>query len=189
MNKFDLTLKKYLDTFADQEMYFLNDKRILELFAANPTNTDMENIRMKVSAINDEEFRLHINPDDMVRHILSLNIDDRLKKGDLTVVEDIANMTSDGKPHNLLHFASAYCNFHRPEIYPIYAEQYFDFYKGYIKNYSLPLDSDKIHIYPVFCAALKDLVERLGQTGKMNYLQIRKFGWLYAEKVVKESRE
>jgi hypothetical protein len=188
MNKFETTLHKYLDLFADQEMYFLNDKRNVDLFAQNPLNTDAGTIQMKVSSINDEEFRLHVSPDEMVKHILKLNIDDRLKKGDITVVEDIANLSSDGKHHNLLHFASAYCNFHRPDAFPIYAEQHFDFYRRYIKNYNLPLDVEKLNTYPVFCTALKDLVERLGLTGKMNYLQIRKFGWLYAEKVVDESR-
>ena len=82
MNKFETTLRKYLDLFADQEMYFLNDKRNVDLFAQNPLNTDADTIQMKVSSINDEEFRLHVSPDEMVKHILKLAIDERLKKGD-----------------------------------------------------------------------------------------------------------
>lgn len=188
MSQFDSILKKFIDLFKDQEMYFLNDKRNVDLFAANPSNKDAETIRMKVSSVNDEEFRLHISPDEMVNHILKLKIDDRLNKGDLSVVEDIANIHTEGKKYNLIHFASAYCNFHQPFLFPIYSEQHFDFYKQYIKNYNLPLDPNKLNTYPVFCAALNDLVERLGVKGKMNYLQIRKFGWLYAEKVVNETR-
>jgi hypothetical protein len=189
MSHFDTILKKYLDLFSNQETYFLNDQRTLELFEKNPGNTTEDDIRMKVSSINDEEFRLHVNPDEMVKHILQLNIDERLTQGDLSLVEAIANVSTDGKKHNLLHFASAYCNFHQPFLFPIYSEQHFDFYRQYIKNINLPLDADKLNTYPVFCAALNDLVERLGVKGKMNYLQIRKFGWLYAEKVVSESKE
>ncbi|MBX2964411.1 MAG: hypothetical protein KF687_18025 [Cyclobacteriaceae bacterium] len=187
MNKFEEILKKYLSLFVDQEMYFINDKKNLDLFASNPSNDTEDSIRMKVSSINDEEFRLHVSPNDMIEHLLTLKIDDRLKKGDLTLVEDIAHLNNDPKL-NLLHFASAYCNFHRPDVYPIYSEQHFDFYCNYIQRFGLKLDPDKLNTYPVFCAALNDLVERLGLKGKMNYLQLRKFGWLYAEKVVAESK-
>jgi len=78
------------------------------------------------------------------------------------------------KKHNLPHFASAYCNFHQPDALPIYAEQHFDFYRTYIKNFILELDADKLNTYLVFCATQDNLVERLGMKGKMNYLQIRK---------------
>jgi len=78
-------------------MYFLNDIQILELFSSNPTNSDLDTIRMKVSGINDEEFRLYVNADEMVYHIQKLNIEDWLKKGYLTVVEDIANLSTDEK--------------------------------------------------------------------------------------------
>jgi len=74
-------------------------------------------------------------------------------------------------------------------VYPIYSEQHFDFYRRYIVEYKLPLDPAKINTYDVFTKALNDLVERLGLTGKMNYLHLRKFGWLYAEHVVKESAD
>jgi hypothetical protein len=125
--------------------------------------------------------------DKAIAHILDLKIDDRIKRGDFSVVEDLAHITANGKIFYLLHFASVYCNLHRPEVFPIYSEQHIDFYKRYSKENNLPLDAEKINSYDVFSKALNDLVQRLGLTGKMNYLQIRKFGWLYAEAVVKES--
>jgi hypothetical protein len=39
----------------------------------------------------------------------------------------------------------------------------------------------------VFAAALNDLVTRAGLKGKMNYIHLRKFGWLYANHVLNES--
>jgi hypothetical protein len=188
MNKFEETLKKYLDLFSDQETYFLNDKRNLDLFAAHPSNTAEDDVRTKVSAINDEEFRLHVSPDDMVKHILQLNMDDRLTKGDLTVVEDIAHLTNDPKL-NLLHFASAYCNFHQPLLFPIYSEQHFYFFPKYIQAVNLEVNPDDLKHYPVFCKVLTDFIQRLGLQGKYNFLQVRKFGWLYFEKVLAESKE
>jgi len=187
MNQFELALKKYLDIFSGQEMYFINDNRNLELFKKNPSNSSVDDVRNKMSAMNDAEINQHTLMEEVIKHIINLKIDDRINRGDLTVVEDIANISAKGKSFSLLHFASAFCNFHKPDLFPIYSDQHIGFYKRYIKEYNLPLDPEKINTYDVFSKALKDLVHRLGLTGKMNYLQIRKFGWLYAETVVKEA--
>ncbi|HMG90542.1 MAG TPA: hypothetical protein VK589_10785 [Chryseolinea sp.] len=186
MTKFETALKKYLDIFATQEMYFVNDLKNLELFQKTPGNKDAEDIRMKVSAINDTEISNLGILENVVSHIHSLNIDDRLKKDDLTLVEDIANFSVGARPQRVLHFASVYCNFHKPDVYPIYSEQHIDFYRKYITENKLSLDPSKINTYDIFTKALNDLVQRLGLKGKMNYRHLRKFGWLYAEHVVKE---
>jgi hypothetical protein len=188
MNSFQDTLKKYLDIFAGQEMYFVNDTRNLALFQKNPQNTNADDIRTKISAICDDPGLQQLgNTDELVSHILNLKIDDRLTRGDLTVVEDIAHATIQGKQTFLLHFASVYCNYHRPEVFPIYSDQYLDFYKRYIVEHKLLLEPERLNTYEVFTKALNDLVARLGLKGKMNYLQLRKFAWLYAEKVLAES--
>lgn len=190
MSNYKPSLKKYLDIFLGQEMYFINDTRNLELFRKNPDNNKEEDIQTKMSAISDDPGLQQIsNTEDVVNHILNLKIDDRLKKGDLTLVEDIAHVMIQGKPVYLLHFASVYCNYHRPEVYPIYSDQYIDFYKRYIREHNLPLDPEKLNTYETFTKVLNDFVDRLGLKGKMNYLQLRKFGWLYAEKIQAESKQ
>src|SRR5688572_30479254 len=143
MNDFDTILKKYLEIFADQEMYFVNDTKTLENFRLNPANTEAEVIRMKVGLVNDRDMKLAINPEDMVRHIMKLNIDSRINSEDLTLVDDIAGIDGEPEPA-LLHFASAYCNFHKPDVFPIYSVQYLEFYREYITRYQLPLDSAKL---------------------------------------------
>ena len=187
MAAFETVLKKYLNTFEGQEMYFTNDTRNLTVFRENPTNTTAENIRMKVSAVSDIDLRNNNITDEMISHILELNIDSRLQKHDLKVVEDIARLESRDQEYNMLHFASVYCNLHDPEVFPIYSEQHFAFYKKYIKEYNLPYGVEYLNTYPVFCAALNDLVKRLNLKGRLNYLQLRKFAWLYADHVLRES--
>ena len=187
MSKFDPILRKYLDIFKNQEMYFVNDTRNLELFSKTPLNATVDDVRTKVSALNDPDVRSASLEENMIDHIVKLKIDDRIKRNDMTVVEDIATISVQGKTHHLLHFASVYCNYHKPDVFPIYSEQYHDFYKKYIVEYKLPIDPGKLNTYSVFSAALNDLVQRLGLTGKMNYLHLRKFAWLYAESVVRET--
>lgn len=187
MNAFESTLKKYLTTFADQEMYFTSDQRNLEFFEKNPTNTKAEDIRLKIGSVDATELTKQNLTEDMVNHILKLAIDVRLQKGDLSLVEDMATVQANGKSYHVLHFASLYCNLHRPDVYPIYSEEHFAFYKSYMKHFNLPLDAEKLGSYSVFCQVLNDLVKRLDLQGKMNYLQLRKFGWLYGETVLKEA--
>lgn len=187
MEPFQEALKKYLDIFSRQEMYFVSDNRNLELFQNIPSNTTTDNVLTKLSAVNDPDVSNNGIITDMVAHIVNLGIDERLRKGDLSVVEDIANLNCRGKVFHLLHFASVYCNFHRPDVFPIYSEQHLAFYKQYIQENRLPLDPEKIDTYDVFSKALNDLLKRLDLAGKMNYLHIRKFGWLYADSVLKES--
>lgn len=187
MNTFETILKKYLALFADQEMYFVSDTRNLEFFAKNPTNTTPEDIRLKIGSVDATELTKQNLTEDMVNHILKLTIDDRLKKGDLTLVEEMATLQANGKYYHVLHFASLYCNLHRPDVYPIYSEEHLSLYRKYIEHFKLSLDPEKLTSYSVFCQALNDLVDRLKLKGKMNYLQIRKFGWLYWETVMKES--
>lgn len=189
MTPFETVLKKHLTIFAGQEMYFVNDTRNLELFSKTSGNSTLEDVRTKVSALNDTDVRNLLLEEQMINHIVKLNIDARLNRNDLTVVEDIAQLTAHGKNHHLLHFASVYCNFHKPEVFPIYSEQYHDFYRKYIVDYKLPLDPEQLTTYAVFSKALNDLVQRLGLTGKMNYLQLRKFAWTYADIVVREAKE
>lgn len=190
MSKYSTALKKYLDIFAGQEMCFINDTRNLELFEKNPLNTNADEVRTKLSALKDDpELKQLSGLDVMVDHILKLNIDDRLQRGDLSLVEDIATITINGNQYHFLHFASAYCNLHRPDVYPIYSDQHLDFYREYIKVNNLPLDPEKLNTYSVFSSALDDLLTRQGVKGKMNYLHIRKFGWLYADHVLKEGKE
>ena len=56
----------------------------------------------------------------VAKHILSLDIDTRLKEGDVSVVADIQKVTINGIERNFYSFATKYCSHHKPLQYPIY---------------------------------------------------------------------
>jgi len=187
MNKFHDSLQKYLDIYAGQETYFSNDTRSLEFYKEYPLNKNRQDIIQKISVIADADLHKFNAQDDLADHILKLNIDPRLAKGDLSVVEDIAKLTLNGVGKNLLHAASEYCNLHRPDVFPIYSEQHFPFYKQYIKEHKLGINPEDLNQYQVFAKALNDIIDRYHIRGKLNYLQMRKFAWIYAAKVLAEA--
>jgi hypothetical protein len=61
--------------------------------------------------------------DAMARHISTLNIDDRLEVGDISVITDIRQghgIGRNGKDFDFYSFATKYAAFHNPSAYPMY---------------------------------------------------------------------
>ena len=69
----------------------------------------------------------------VAEHILSLNLDDRLKAGDMSLVGDIQKVVIDGAEKNFYSFATKYCSHHNPSDYPIY-DSYVDKVLRYFRN-------------------------------------------------------
>ncbi len=90
------------------------DKLFIDMF---PKNNTIEEVLIKCAALNDfystHVFDIHT----MSQHILSLHIDERLSRGDITLVGDIANLRIGGKPRLFYSFATKYCSHHRPLSY------------------------------------------------------------------------
>src|SRR5699024_6064357 len=83
-----------------------------------PQNSLVQDVLLKVSVINSLYSTNIYAVHEISYHIQKLNIDCRLISGDLSLVEDIA--TGHGKGRRFFSFATKYCNWHRPDIYPIY---------------------------------------------------------------------
>ncbi|MBO4443684.1 MAG: hypothetical protein J5814_02800 [Bacteroidaceae bacterium] len=83
-------------------------------------NDNIEDILIKCSSLNDfystNIFDIHT----VAQHILSLNIDERLERGDYSLVDEIAHVEVNGKDHFFYSFATKYCSHHQPEKYAIY---------------------------------------------------------------------
>ena len=83
-------------------------------------NDNIEDILIKCSSFNDFYSTNIFDVHTVAQHILSLNIDDRLVRGDRSLVGDIAHVKVNGKDHFFYSFATKYCSHHQPEKYAIY---------------------------------------------------------------------
>lgn len=110
-------IRELINDIKRDELYFYNDNRCFDFVKANAKNTELLIIEEKISAINRGLLEVH-DLSAMARHILSIAPDQKLRDGDLDLVGEIASLDGPAR-HDLLNFASTYCNFHRPEIYPI----------------------------------------------------------------------
>ncbi|MDR0527856.1 MAG: hypothetical protein LBG79_08620 [Spirochaetaceae bacterium] len=115
--------KKYLDDWAHNERFQYSDKGLNKLFSLLPNNTDTGEVLIKAAALNSIYSTNIFKISTVAEHIVKLSIDKYLAAGDISVVNKLAQVDYNGKIINFFSFATKYCNFHKPEIYPIF-DQY-----------------------------------------------------------------
>ena len=114
-------MSKYLRLRDELENYRLQEASLALLFHSFcPENDKIEHVLLKVSALNDFYSTNIFDTYSVAKHILSKQIDARLKAIDYSLVNEIAMISLKGKPRNFYSFASKYCSHHKPDRYPIY---------------------------------------------------------------------
>ncbi len=128
------TIEEYLFKWTQlEEHYIWEDSSLNRLFQFDYTdNTDLNKIMIKCSSLNDFYSTNIFQVYPVARKIFDMKIDDRLKKGDSTLVNDIAKVKIKNKNKNFYSFASKYCCHHN-ENYPIY-DYYVDRMLVYFKT-------------------------------------------------------
>ena len=153
------TINKYLEEWNTLEKYTLQEQSLGNLFHLYcPKNNKIENILLKVSALNDFYSTNIFDTYTVAKHILSLDIDTRLKEGDYTLVNDMASVNMGSRIINFYSFASKYCSHHNPELFPIYdsyVEKMLKHYRKIDKFYIFK--NNELKSYPDFINIIKSL--------------------------------
>lgn len=118
-----------LEDYVHQESSL--DKVFLEVFNENKI---IEDILIKTSVLNDFYSTNIFKIFPVAKHILKLDIDERLILKDPTLVNDIAKVNMGKSTINFYSFASKYCSHHYPIDYPIY-DSYVEKVLMYFKKY------------------------------------------------------
>lgn len=114
-------VENYLNKWDSTENYVLQENALNRLFfELCASNDDISNVLIKCSALNDFYSTNIFSVFAVAKHIVELDIDERLKAGDLFLVNDISHVTINGRLKNFYSFASKYCSHHFPEKYAIY---------------------------------------------------------------------
>lgn len=175
-------VEKYLKKWDSLENYVLQENSLYKLFHKTyPNNNDIDDILIKASSLNDFYSTNIFSIFPVAKHILSLNIDDRLKKGDTTLVNDISKVIISGLEKHFYSFATKYCSHHNPDDFPIYdsfVEKVLIYFKSRDKFYSFKSSDLKDYskfkevlinfkkFYNIDEYSLKDIDRYLWQLGK-----------------------
>lgn len=149
----------YLHIWNTTEKYRLQESALDKLFfRLSPHNKEIEDILLKASVLNDFYSTNIYSISPVAQHILSLNIDQRLANGDLTLVSDISQVQfPNGTKKTLYSFATKYCSHHRPSVYPIY-DDYISRILKYFQNRDVfsSFTNEMLTDYPTFHQILTD---------------------------------
>ena len=114
-------VEHYLAQWDALEDYHLQEDALNRLFfTLCPENKNISDILLKVSVLNDFYSTNIYKVFPVAKHILSMQIDERLQFGDVSLVDDIKGVEISGRTLNFYSFATKYCSHHRPLDYPIY---------------------------------------------------------------------
>ncbi|MBN8702472.1 MAG: hypothetical protein J0M08_05380 [Bacteroidetes bacterium] len=116
-------IARYVQMWYSEENknYIEQESALKKLFLITyPNNIDLDDVLIKVCSLNDF-YSTHIfSPFAVAKHIISLDIDRKIKQGDLGIVNKIAMVKMNGVQKNFYSFATKYCSHHYPNLYPIY---------------------------------------------------------------------
>lgn len=116
-----MQVESYLRSWDDLENYHLQEDALDKLFfSLCPENRGISDILLKVAALNDFYSTNIFSVYPVAKHIQSLDIDSRLRSGDVSVVKDIQKVTINNVEKNFYSFATKYCSHHKPLDFPIY---------------------------------------------------------------------
>ena len=154
----------FLEYWKNLPSYSNQEKALDKLFMGIcKRNDNIEDILIKCSSLNDfystNIFDIHT----VAQHILSLKIDERLKNGDLSLVDEISHVEVNGKLHTFYSFATKYCSHHNPERYAIY--------DSYVEKVLLSMNSrdhfmkfkqEELKVYETYMRVIKAFQQRYG---------------------------
>ena len=116
-----IEVEKYLKSWNNLKNYKLQEDALDKLFfELLPRNEEISDILLKVATLNDFYSTNIFSVYPVAEHILSLKIDERLRQGDATLVNEIQNVAINGVTRKFYSFSTKYCSHHNPNEYPIY---------------------------------------------------------------------
>ena len=113
-------VRAYIRIFEDTPDYVITDRALFKLFGLFPRNDSLDEVLLKATTLNSLYGTNILAIYTVAEHIYSCNIDDKIHNFDMSIVEEIATITIKGKVRRNYSFASKYCSFHYPEVYPVY---------------------------------------------------------------------
>jgi hypothetical protein len=164
-------VETYLAKWETLENYAEQEKALATLFSRTyPHNECLDEVLVKVCALNTFYSTNIRGIYSVAKHIVSLHIDERLAKNDLQLVSDIAKITIKEKSRTNFSFATKYCSFHKPDVYPI-ADSFGQKFLKYFMT-----EGTGWREYPQYVEIVKKFMETYG-LGNFTFKQIDRYIW------------
>ena len=188
--------QKTIKAAAQMEPYAMQEEILQRLVKKYPDHKNKAAVETKVKTLNLYYSTYIMATSRMTEHIYS-EIDDfdaRLKRGDRSLVNDIAKVKINGKEYDFYSFATKYCALHQPKKFPIYDDivgsvltklfedgnlpPYECTRKRNVKNgYSRTGFATKLRDYDFYVAVYDRFMELYGLKDKLTYREVDNYLW------------
>ena len=171
-------VEEYLLRWNTLENYQSQESALHKLFfELCPENKLIEDVLLKAAALNNFYSTNIFSIYPVAKHICSLNIEERLKAGDVTLVGDIQKVVIGGVTKNFYSFSTKYCSHHNALDFPIY-DSYVDEVLRYFRKRDKFTNFDDANLkdYAVFKSILLEFRKFYGLE-KFNIKQIDQYIW------------
>lgn len=167
-----------LESLLGNERFYGAERAVQLVFEQWPTNTDSDQVLVKVVVLNRLYSTNIYEPYTVASHITKLGIDDRLATGDATLVADVADVSFRTKKRFLLSFATKYCSWHQPSKFQIF-DSYVEWLLWQYKKQFGFADFRKYELreYPTFLRIIGQFVENF-RLERLSLKDIDKFLWI-----------
>ena len=166
----------------------VTEKALAELFAAYPGNDNPSHVLLKVAALNSLYATRILAVLKLATHIAGQGaaIDAALASGSPEAVDSVARLSIGEKDFTFYSFASKYCNWHQPSLYPVYDGRV-DKYLWALKKQGIFQteafsNHEDLYSYPRFCLIVTAFREQFG-LGSFTFKQIDKYLWSQGEAI------
>jgi len=175
-------VQRYVTDFENDPECIATDSALTLIVRTFPHNREIEEVLLKVAAIN-QLYNAGVRTTAIyyvAKLICELDIDPKLDDGKLEVVDKIAHTEITGENHRYV-FATKYCHWHRPDVYPIYDYVVSDLLWKYQKTDKFAefqrgeLDSEN---YPLYKEIIEKFRRHYGLT-EFSFRELDKFLWRY----------
>lgn len=174
-------VEKYLYRWDALENYVYQERALDRLFLVLCNqNNELCDILLKCSTLNDFYSTNIFDIYSVAVHILYIkDIDNRLAKGDLSLVEEIAHVKvgKDQTERNFYSFATKYCSHHQPSKYAIYdnnVEKVLIYFKD--RDHFCKFENKDLKDYPKFMSIIKQFMKHY-KLSKFTLKEVDKYLW------------
>lgn len=171
-------VRRYLSQWHELENYRNQEEALDRLFQDYaPGNKDIRDILLKAAALNAFYSTNIFSLYPVAEHILALDIDQRLRAGDPSLVEDLKTVEGNGTVRRFYSFATKYCSHHRPEEFPIY-DHYVTVTLRHFRDRDAfaPFQDGALEDYRRFREVLRDFRDWYG-LGEFSWKELDRYLW------------
>jgi hypothetical protein len=144
-------VRSRLTQFDNDPRYYGGDEAIKLVVDQWPKNNDPRHVLIKTVLINRLYSTNIYNVYEAARHIFVLEIDERLRNGDISLANEVAQMSIGEHGRYNLSFASKYCAWHQPDHFQILDSSIAGLLWKYRKKYNFAaFKKYELYDYPTF---------------------------------------